>query len=501
MPVRSFRPFAILITIGVVGFVIALIFDLTHTPPAPPLTAVADTEPVRRLVSVSGVIESEQTARLSFPVAGTIASVPVRIGQVVATGDTLAALTTTTLLADRAEAIAALRVAEANRDELFTGLTSEAAAVTNETVRSAALALERVRLEQTQLVENARQNLYSGGLLARAIDATEESTPPTVTGTYTCPETGRYEIDVYSSNSDSGYSFRLSGLESGIYAASVNQPSAFGSCGLSLQFTAGERLSNGVWEIVIPNPNSPLYVTNKNAYDLARITAESRIRQAEQELQLAEATARNTTAPARAEAVARANAAVTQAQARVARLDAQLAERTLTAPFAGTITAVDFKTGESTGANSGITLVATTDFTVVARVPEIDIGEITVGQPATLVFDANPAFPQNGTVTYVAPTATFINGVAFFETRISLLDTPSWLRNGLNADVDITVAERADDVVRVPSRAISGYSNLPSVQVVTETGFSTTTITVELVGNDGYTAITGIPAGTTVLLP
>ncbi len=495
------RPLAILIAIGIIGFVIAMMLGLANSAPPPPLTAIADTEPVRRLVSVSGVVESEQTARLQFPLNGVVRAVPVRIGSEVAAGDTLATLTIATLEADRLEAQAALDTAIANRDELFAGVTSAARDVSTETIRAATLALDRVRAEQTQLIENARQTLLSSGLIARAVDPNERSLPPVVTGTYTCTDTGTYRVEVFGSNADSGFSFRLSGLEQGVYEVATNQPATFGSCGLSLRFTPGDRFAGSRWEIIIPNQDNPQFITNQNAYQQIQITAESRIRLAEQELALAEATARNVTAPARAEAVARANAAIAQATARLNRIDALIEERTLRAPFAGTITAVDVQVGETASAGSGITLVATADFTLVARIPEIDVSAIAVGQRAEVIFDANPTAPQAGTITYVAPTAVFINGVAFFEVRITLDEMPPWLRDGLNADVDIITAEAQEDIVRVPSRAIAFTDNLPFVTIITGQERRQHTVEIVLTGNDGFTALTGITPGSLVLLP
>jgi len=495
------RPLAILIAIGIIGFVLAMLLGLTNRTPLPPTTVTADTEPVRRLVSVSGVVESEQTARLQFPLSGVVRDVLVRIGSQVTAGATLATLNLSTLAADRTDALATLKSAVTNRDELFTGITSAARDVSEEMVRSKVLALERTKIEQAQLIENARQTLLSSGLTVRASNPNEQSLAPTVSGTYSCEQTGTYRLSIYNSNSESGYSFRVSGLETGTYDVTTNQPGAFGNCGLFLQFSPGDRFTNSNWEITIPNPSSPTFIPNQNAYELAKINAESRIRAAEQELLLAEANARNTTAPARAEAVARANAAIEQAEARVARIDALIAERSLTAPFTGTVTAIDLQPGETATAGSGITLIATTDFTVVARIPEIDIGEIMIGQTVELLFDANPTDPQTGIVHYVSPTATFINGVAFFEVRITLTENPSWLRNGLNADIDIVVAERTNGTVRVPSRTIITYDGLPTVLVLNSSGQSTTTVEIELVGNDGYTAITGIEAGAVIIVP
>ncbi len=466
-----------------------------------PEVVVAERGVVQRLVSVSGTLETQREARLQFQGVGTVDRVHVRVGNQVSEGDVLATLSDATLRAERAEARASLKAAEATRDELRVGATDTARALAKENVTSKEIALERTRVEQGLLVKNAQKVLFSSGLVARAVEATEEATPPTISGTYTCEGSGTYRMKVFTSNSDSGYSFYLTGLESGLYEVTTSQPLAFGVCGLSANFTAGDRYTGSEWEVRIPNMESALYVANQNAYELANTNAESRVRLAELELAVARASASNTLAGATAEVLAGADAAVDQAEARLSRVEALLDERVLRAPFAGTITAVDFEVGETSSIESGITLVASGTYTVVARVPEIDVNQVMVGQSALVRFDTDIEQSFEGTITFVSPTATAISGVAYFEVRIELADPPLWLRNGLNADIDIVTAESDGTSIRLPSYVVRYYDASPYVLVADEVGVSTTTVRVELVGNDGYTAVGGIPTGTRVVTP
>jgi RND family efflux transporter MFP subunit len=241
-------------------------------------------------------------------------------------------------------------------------------------------------------------------------------------------------------------------------------------------------------------------LTNFNAYTLAVTQAESAIALAEQAVTLAKADATNQNAPAREEAIARANAAVTQAQARLTRIDSTIADRTLTAPFAGTITEVDILPGETVGTEPVVTLLADSAFDVTARIPEIDISKISIGQPVEMYFDARASELVTGTVLFISPQATEIDGVSYYEATITFTVTPLWMRSGLNADIDIITAEQAKGV-RVPKRFVTKTETGHVVLHKQGEQIATTTIEVIFEGNDGYLAITGITEGDILVAP
>ncbi|MFW6210198.1 MAG: efflux RND transporter periplasmic adaptor subunit, partial [Patescibacteria group bacterium] len=350
-------------------------------------------------------------------------------------------------------------------------------------------------------VENAYRTLLSDGLAAVAIDSSEVAPAPTVSGTYTCDEPGTYTLTVYTSDTKSGYSYHLSGLETGNFPVSTTQPAPLGSCGLRIQFAAGENYNRSVWHIDLPNTAGAVYTKNQNAYQAARTTASTSIRLAEQELALALANAADTVAPARREAIAGASAAVEQAAAQLTRIDTQLADRTLRAPFTGVITDVTAEPGETVSTAPIITLLTGEQFEVTARIPEIDIGKLAVGQSVRMIFDARPSEPLMGTIRFVSPQASIIDGVSYYEAIITPDTTPAWVRSGLNADIDIIINAQAD-APRIPRRFLIETATGHAVQQLQGDGsVSTTTVTVSLEGNDGYVAITGLSAGATVVAP
>lgn len=483
----------------ITGVLFMLFSVLRHQPPQY-ITAIAETGTVRQVVSVSGIAEAEQTAELAFPTTGIVAEVFVSQGDVVAAGDILLTLDSRALEADRKDAQAALARAVANRDELLAGPRSEAREVTNQTTLLRKEQLATTKETEGKKVENAYRALLSNDLEAVSEKYDEDATPPSISGTHTCEDTGEYVIRIYSSSAASGYSYALSGLEQGTYVASIDQPIALGTCGLRIQLDRDSVYSNSEWRIAVPNVASPSYVTNLNNYTLTRSQAESAIALAEQEVRVAEVTAVSTNAPARTEAITRANAEVTQAEAQLARINATLADRTLRAPFLGTITQLDILPGETVTNEPVVTLLAEQAFDVTARIPEIDIGKLLIGQRVEMRFDAKPDTEVQGAISYLSLKSTEIDGVSYYEATITFDEIPLWLRSGLNADIDIVVAE-LNDTVRIPSRFVTKTDT--GYVVLKQTGETTATNTIEVVldGNDGWVALTGIISGDIVIAP
>lgn len=465
------------------------------------ITATVTKGEVTETVSVSGFIEAKNTAELAFPVTGKVTEVFVDEGSTVEEGEVLATLASNALVAERNEAVAALRIAEAQYDEAVAGPTTEARAVSITTILNAEENLQRVKSEQERLVENARAKLLSDNLEAITTKADERATPPSITGTYTCDAEGTYTLEVYNSGAASGYSYRLSGLEEGGYTAYTDQPAPFGNCGLYIQFTDGDLYGNSTWTVAIPNTRSSSYITNKNAYELAKKQEANAIATAENALTLAKEEATNTNASARTEVVQQRTASIDQARARIARIDANIVDRSIVAPFNGIITDVSVIKGETATAEPVITLLAEDAFELIARIPEIDITKIAVGQTVATVFDARVAETLRGAITYISPLATEIDGVAYFETTIVLDEAPTWIRSGLNADVEIIVRSETD-ILTLPRRFITEHPD-GTFTVTLAQGKKQVAKDIEIlfIGNDGYVAITGLAEGDTVVLP
>ncbi len=201
------------------------------------------------------LIASGAEVRLSFPKMGRVETVLVAQGEVVRKGQVLARLADPQAQGAITQARGALDLARAQ----YASLNSQ---------------YSTTKKQQDLLVENAYRTLLSLGL--EGVPDKQDSNTPIISGTYTCGNEGSYILEPYSSSdNDSGYSIRYSGLEKGIMGVKYDNPVPLGSCGLMVKFNPALRINTGVaWTIAIPNTRSADYLTNKNAYDAAVSTRE-----------------------------------------------------------------------------------------------------------------------------------------------------------------------------------------------------------------------------------
>ncbi|HRQ41961.1 MAG TPA: HlyD family efflux transporter periplasmic adaptor subunit [Chloroflexota bacterium] len=145
-------------------------------------------------------------------------------------------------------------------------------------------------------------------------------------------------------------------------------------------------------------------------------------------------------------AVLQAQAAVSQAEALVAAAAEALAQRTLTAPFAGTIARLEAESGEVVTAGAPVVtladfsqwLVETTDLA------EQDVVAIAPGFHTAVSVDALPNQSLVGTVSDIARFASLTQGEVTYRVRIALPDTTGLpLRWGMTAFVDIATSDAA----------------------------------------------------------
>lgn len=496
---KFFRRRIVYISIAIIIGIIAIISIRSGNSAPTWITDTVSQGSVRNIISVSGNVDAINTAELAFPTGGILESVNVKEGDIVTKGQTLATLSHHDLNADYQDAYASVLIAEANRDELINGKRSEERDVSKTTTDIAKEDLIRITNEQNNRVQNAYRTLLSTDLEVRPEDESASSVAPIISGSYTCTE-GIYTIDLYRSGASSGYSYHLSGLESGTYTAYTESSSLLGTCGLSLQLISGETYGNSTWFIEIPNTESDSYVGNLNAFNLAITQRENAIREAEQKVTLAEQNNTLDTAAPRAEALSREEAQVLQSKARLAVVSSQIQDHVLVAPFSGTVTNIEPVVGESVGTAPVVTMIANDAFALTALIPEIDITRIRIGQKAEVVFDARDEETLPATLIFISPLAEEIDGVSYFEAKLVLDNTVDWLRSGLNADIDIIVDTR-DNVSRIPRRFLKEENGSYTVLIPDGKNTKPVSVTVPFIGNDGYVEVAGLDTGVTIVAP
>ncbi len=495
---RTVTAFVVVLLIALVALIGRHLSDRQETTF---VTTEVELGDVKQIVSISGVVESKNTAELAFPVTGVVASVSVSEGQIVTQGETLIRLDQTVLQAERDKAKAKLAREKANRDELIRGPRAEAKKVTALGVTIAKSDIERIKREETEKVNNAGRILLSADLIAFNDDPKGEVASPIITGTYTCTKEGVYTLQVFKSKTDSGYSYRLSGLENDTALVNINQSNPLGTCGLRVQFTPGFKYSDTTWTISVPNTSSKNYVANLNQLGLTKKQTTGAIATAYEAIALAKQKQELENAGPEKEALKRAAAAIAEAEAELKVAHAQLAKYTMKAPFSGVITDVDVLPGEIVTTNPVVTLLAEDNFYITARVPEIDISRIFIGQTAQVVFDAKVSEVLDATVSLISPIATEIDGVSYFKATLTFSQMPPWIRSGLNADIDI-ITDIKKGVNRLPKRfLITAEDGTTTVLKSGAEGPIATPVKVLFTGNDGFVAISGVSEGDQLIAP
>lgn len=145
---------------------------------------------------------------------------------------------------------------------------------------------------------------------------------------------------------------------------------------------------------------------------------------------------------------------------------------TLTSPINGVIVSKTGNNGDNI--QQGTTLVTVADLSsmkVDVQVDELDISKVKVGQTADIKFDAISDKTYTGTVQTIAQVGTTTNNVTTYDVTV-VINNPSGIRIGMNANVDIKVSSKAD-ALTIPVEALIQENGKKYVMVKSGTSSDT----------------------------
>jgi HlyD family secretion protein len=347
-------------------------------------------------VSATGTVLPEREAALSFQLSGTIADVPVELGDEVEAGQLLAQLDTTDLDLALQQADIALRQAQIQMRQLDEGPSASDLAAAEAALTSAQAAYEQLLKgsDKDQLaaarasVEQARVALEQA---QQAYDKIKD-----VPGAGMLPQSQQLQ------------------------QATINYETA------QAQYRVTARGAN-----------------------------QAQLAQAQAQIAQAQAALDKLKKGATTEQQEIAQAAVDQAQVAQEQARRRLVNTRLTAPWSGVLTAVNAVQG--TLAQPGAPAFQLADlsrFHIDVQADEVDIANLAEGQPVTIEVDALPDQKLTGAVASIAPTAQIgaTTGTTY-KVRIDIDPTDLALRAGMSATATITSSAR-DNVLLVPNRAV-----------------------------------------------
>ena len=417
---------------------------------------------------LAGTIDAKDRVDLGFATSGRVKAVNFKVGDTVKKGQVIAEIEQNRLAADLTQAQA------------------------NYVVTKVDTSLERQLQEQQTIVDGLYQTYLSGDLQAYNTNTTPRTaTAPTITGTYLGDVEGEYVIEVYSSSTNSGYSFRISGIESGTYTAQVNQPGPLGAEGLYIQFTDGDQYGNTDWVVPVPNTRSSTYLTRKTAYENA-LAVLNRI-----EFDIDNASA--------GEGITRNEAQRNQALAQVNAVAAQLGDGKIRAPFDGIIAKNDLEIGEIINAFTPVIIMfGGEEKELNLNTPEIYINKIKLGDSVNVTLDAYDDIEFTGTVDFIDFIDTEVDGVPVYKTDILIDTIDPRIRSGMNAKAGI-ISDQREDVIAIPAHYITTDDDgIKTVMVSSGERFDeleSRVVTTGLQGNEGLVEIlSGLNEGEVIVL-
>jgi HlyD family secretion protein len=212
--------------------------------------------------------------------------------------------------------------------------------------------------------------------------------------------------------------------------------------------------------------------------------------------------------------------AVTSAQNDLNDAKTNAAKDTITSPISGIVAELDVKNGDSV-ANGGTiaVIIDPTNMQTVVSVDELDISKVQVGQKATVSLSAITDKTFSGSVTQVDPIGSSSNGVATYNVTVTITE-PTDVKVGMTTNVNI-ITESKENTIVVSSGAVlmksgtKGYvipaanlfdSNGKSIQLNNTNTASLVRqygkeVTIGLATTDQDEIVSGISAGDELAIP
>ena len=453
--------------------------------------------------SASGTVRASRESWLSVGTPARVEAVHVRVGDRVQAGDALMELDATDLALNLAQAEIGLELAEANLDGLL-----EAPASADVVAAEAAVASAQANLDELLAGPSEAQQAASEASL-RASEASLWSASAELANVRSsvseaqvkAAEAALLAAQVrYSNARDANHENPNQQTHEAMLEAQKGLASAEAQLDVLRAGPDGGQLGSAQASVA----GAAARVDGSQADLNLLALGASRAQLASAELQLAQARstlASQTAGPSEAQ-VRAAQAQIEQARLTLADATEALDQTTLVAPHDAVVMAVNFSEGEHASGPS-ILLAATDGLQVVLEVDEMDVGELAIGQEATITLEAWPADEIPSRVIAIAPTASSSAGsaVVTYQVTLRLEETGRPVLIGMTASANLITAQRRD-VLLAPNEAINvdRAKGIYSVNVVRVEAVEEVQVTVGLHDRQFTQVTSGLNAGDVLLV-
>ncbi|MBP6472959.1 MAG: efflux RND transporter periplasmic adaptor subunit [Chloroflexi bacterium] len=409
--------------------------------------------------TASGNVITSREAALSVEMPGRVQQVNVRIGDVVQAGDVLMQLDATDLALNVAVAEQNLKLKQASLADLTADPTSAEVAAAETAVLSAQAQLddilsgpsaEEIAAQQANLTA-AEANVWSSSAqLAQAQNAIKPADIAAAEASLAAAEANLRSVEMqYTRNPDPDNTAANTAL------AQAREQVAAAQAALDTLKAGPDANQLGSAQAGL---SAVVAQRDASAANLDKLTADptnSALAGAQAQVAQAQASLDALLRGATEEQIAAAEAEVAQAEINLADAQASLAGMSVTAPFDGVVTAVNYNEGEF-ASGPVIELVDIASLEVVLEVDEIDVGRLQVGQPTRITLETWPQQAIDGEVASIAPGATIDPGssLVLYEVHVKLGATDLPVLVGMTANANLITDEKSG-ILLVPNQAIN----------------------------------------------
>ncbi|MES2223518.1 MAG: efflux RND transporter periplasmic adaptor subunit [Patescibacteria group bacterium] len=384
-----------------------------------------------KVVSVSGKVIAVNNVDLSFETGGTVAAVYKNVGDKVRSGEMIAALNSSDLIAQR-------DVAEADLE----GAKAELSRITNNESSS------DVSINKEQAI-NAIADAYT-----TADDAVHNKVDQFFENPRTGPEIKYTFYDYFSTKTkinDSREQIETDLQNFGILANSLN-----------VNNYSNQKLTDAKKYIQKVKMFLDIVAPAVNSFEESNVLTNSMISEYRADVALARSNINTTLSDlttyedklrGSVSDISIQQAKVSSKEANVRTYDAQIAKTIIYAPFDGTLSLQDAKVGESVAAHTKVSALISSGLQVEVYIPEISIPGVNLGNKAKVTLDAYPDASFDAVVTHIDPAETLKDGVSNYKLELNFVTADPRIISGLTGDVTIETQKKSG-IISVGERSI-----------------------------------------------
>jgi HlyD family secretion protein len=431
---------------------------------------------IEATVDASGALSAERVQPLGFSIAGTVAEVLVKQGDIVKTGQILAKLDTTDLELSVKQAEASLQASEASLAKVRKGPTQESIAAAKagvEAARASVADLGSGPTDQDKQLADLQVTQAQNSLAAA-----QASLQALVEGaTDLDKQLAQLNVDQAKNSLWSAQGSRDSlggqrgvtgGQKTSAEAAVSNAETAVTIAELNLKklLQPPKAADLAAAQVQVANAQVALRTAQVNRDKIYQAAKSASVANAQSQLAQAESNLAQLLSSPTPEDVAAAEAQASQARVGVDIAKSRLTDAILVAPFDGEIAAWNLHVNDPVAAATQTgSITDLSHYHIDVSIDESQISQVAAGQKVRITLDAFPDASFEGTVSTVDTLGTTTQGIVNYNVRVDLAATDVAIKPGMTAGVSI-VAQHKDNVLTVPNGVLKRDTKGTYVQVL-----------------------------------